>query len=359
MPEKGARDLPRSHDRGDRSSVRNGAPSPDSPAARRTPERRPSRGADGGSTSPDGDRAVLLMALGGPTSLDEVEPYLRDVRGGRPTPPALVEEFRERYRRIGGRSPLLDVSRAQARALENRLSTEGFSVRCEVGMRHWHPRVGEVVATLCGDGIRDLTGICLTPYFSTWSVGAYLTSLRDAVARCDGRVELRTVESWHREPALAQAFAARVLAGLSSLAERGYPDPVVLFTAHSLPQSPGEGGDPYVAHLEETRRAIEARLPPIRSRIAYQSVGRRDGPWLGPAVEKVVADCAESSEPAILVVPFGFLSDNLEILFDIDLELQEGAREIGLHLERTRSLNDDPLLIEALARAFHAASQRP
>lgn len=309
------------------------------------------------SASPAGERAVLLMAMGGPTSLEEVAPYLREVRGGRPTPPELIVEFRERYRRIGGRSPLLDISRAQARALENRLAVEGFSVRCEVGMRHWHPRIGEVAETLFRDGIRHLTGLCLTPYFSTWSVGAYFLSLRDAIGRWDTPIEVRTVESWHREPTLAEAFAARVRTQLSTMAERGFPDPVVLFTAHSLPQSPGEAGDPYVAQLEETRRAIEARLSPVRSRMAYQSVGRREGPWLGPPVESAVADCARTGESAILVVPFGFISDNLEILFDLDVDLQDRAHELGLHLERTSSLNDDPLVIDSLARAVLAANR--
>ncbi|HLY76571.1 MAG TPA: ferrochelatase [Thermoplasmata archaeon] len=346
-------------ERPNRSAARRAGPSLHIPRGQVSRECLPGQEVEALSAPPAEDRAVLLMALGGPTSLEEVEPYLRDVRGGRPTPPELVEEFRERYRRIGGRSPLLDVSRAQARALENRLSGEGFSVRCEVGMRHWHPRIGEVVERLFRDGIRDLTGICLTPYFSKWSVGAYLTSLRDAVARCEGRLETRTVDSWHQEPALAEAFAARVLATLSTMADRGFRDPVVLFTAHSLPQPPGEGGDPYVAQLEETRRAIEARLPPVRSRMAYQSVGRKEGPWLGPAMETVMADCARAGESAIVVVPFGFLSDNLEILFDLDVELQERAHQLGLHLTRTDSLNDDPLVIEALAHAVLSANQVP
>jgi ferrochelatase len=224
-------------------------------------------------------------------------------------------------------------------------------------MRHWHPRIGEAVEMLVRDGIRHLTGLCLTPYFSRWSVGAYLSSLREATRPWADRIEVRTVENWHREPALVEAFAQRVLAQLSTMADRGFRDPVVLFTAHSLPQSPGEVGDPYAAQLDETRRAIEARLPSIRSRMAFQSAGRREGAWLGPAVESVVTESAGAGESAILVVPFGFLSDNLEILFDLDIELQERARELDLHLERTGSLNDDPLVIEALARATLGASR--
>ncbi len=291
------------------------------------------------------------MALGGPASLPDVEPYLRDLRGGRATPSELVEEFRERYRRIGGGSPLVEITRRQASALERRLAAEGVPARCEVGMRHGHPKIGEAVTRLVDEGIDELTGLCMTPYYSTWSVGGYLSALRKAVEETDTPPRLRLVESWHHDPSLAQAFALKVSHRLHSLADRGVRDPLVLFTAHSLPGVKDPETEPYVVELAATRKAIGERLPPIRSRFAYQSVGRREGPWLGPSAEEELDRAARHGEKAVLVVPFGFVSDNLEILFDVEIEMREQARRLGLVFDRTDSLNDDPLLIDALAHA--------
>lgn len=304
-------------------------------------------------------RAVLLMALGGPTSLAEVEPYLRDLRGGRPTPPELVEEFRERYRRIGGGSPLVEVTRAQTRALERRLVASGDVARCDFGMRHWRPSIAEAVRRLVDEGLRDLTGLCLTPYFSAWSVGGYHAALRAAVEATDPSVRLRLVDHWHARPTLAEAFARKLSAGRAALAARGFPDPVVLFTAHSLPGVTDPAREPYVRQLAETREEIVRRVAPVRARMAYQSVGRREGPWLGPSAESELTRVAGAGERAVLAVPYGFVSDNLEILYDVDLEMREQARRDGLAFERTTSLNDDPLLIEALAEAVRDAPVAP
>ncbi|MHB8351919.1 MAG: ferrochelatase [Thermoplasmata archaeon] len=302
------------------------------------------------------ERAELLMALGGPSALSEVEPYLRDLRGGRPTPRELVEEIMERYRRIGGGSPLMDVTRAQARALERRLAAVGHPARCEVGMRHWNPHIEESVARLVDEGVTDLTGLCLTPYYSAWSVGGYQSALRKAVEATGRAVRLRLVESWGHDPSLAAAFAGKIAHRLAALEERGARDPLVLFTAHSLPGIHDPTTEPYVVELGATRKAIEARLPSIRSRFAYQSVGRREGPWLGPSAEEELERAARAGEKAVLVAPFGFVSDNLEILYDVEIEMRDLAGQRGMMFERTESLNDDPLLVEVLARAVLSAS---
>ncbi len=304
-------------------------------------------------TSPD--RGVVLMALGGPSSLDDVEPYLRDLREGRETPPELVAEFRERYRRIGGRTPLLDISRAQARALGERLAADGLEVPCTVGMRHSSPRIADAVRELLGLGIREIVGICLTPYYSSWSVGGYLTTLRQATDDAGSGTRLVPVESWNTEPGLVRSFAARVKRGLRDLAAQGVEDPVVLFTAHSLPGIADPDRDPYVLELAETRRLIEASLPALRSRLAYQSVGRRPGAWLGPSAETVLEELGRARERGVLVVPYGFVSDNLEILYDVDLEFREIAERAGLAFARAACPNDDPDLVEALAHAVRSA----
>jgi ferrochelatase len=295
--------------------------------------------------------AVLTMALGGPGSVDDVEAYLREMRRGRPTPPELVEEFRRRYRRIGGRSPLLEVSTRQAKALESRLTSEGYRVRTYVGMRHWHPFIREAVEDIAHDGAQAVVALCLTPYYSRMSVGAYFDAVKEAIRDHGLSLDVTCVDSWSDVPGLADAFAEQVATSLKTLAQEGFPDPFILFTAHSLPRKIVDEGDPYEKELRETREAIRARLPALRSRMAYQSAGHTSDPWLGPPIEDVIEELGRMGEKAILVVPFGFVSDHLEILYDVDIGAKECAAKHGIHLERTRSLNDNPVFIEALATA--------
>jgi len=292
---------------------------------------------------------VLLTAVGGPNSLDEVGPFLLDIRGGRPTPPQLVDEFRERYRRIGGRSPLLDISRAQARALEDRLNGDGGAYRCYVGMRNWRPYIREILPAVVGDDVERLIVLPLTPYYSRRSVGAYFAAVRDALPTLGRPLDVRYVESWNTEPALVQMFVAKIRVSLARFARKGFPDPVVVFTAHSLPKKLMDEGDPYERKLSETMALILERLPPLRARMAWQSAGRSEETWLGPPLEEVLEEIGEAGETSGLVVPFGFVSDHLEILYDVDIEARAFAAERGVHLERTESPNTDPGFIDAMA----------
>lgn len=299
---------------------------------------------------------VLLTAVGGPNSLEEVGPFLLDIRGGRPTPAQLVDDFRERYRRIGGRSPLLDISRAQATALEERLNSDGGAYRCYVGMRNWRPYILDVFPTVVADGIERLIVLPLTPYYSRRSVGAYFAAVKDALATQTRPPDVAYVESWNTEPALVRMFAAKIRASLERLAKRGFRDPVVLFTAHSLPKKLMDEGDPYERELSETMALILQRLPPLRTRMAWQSAGRTEEAWLGPPLEEVLVEIGKAGEKAVLVVPFGFVSDHLEILYDVDIEAREFAAERGVHLERTDSPNTDPGFIDAMAAAVRSVA---
>src|SRR6266567_5655427 len=181
--------------------------------------------------------AVLLMAYGGPGSLDEVEPYLRDVRGGRPTPPEFVQEIRQRYARIGGRSPIRELTEAQAAGVQRALD-ERFAVY--VGMRHWHPYIRDVVEHIVAHGHRRLVGLVLAPHYSAMSVGAYEKKLLDAAA---GRLDPALVRSWGDHPKFLDAVAARVVQALQRFPTPGAVQ--VLFTAHSLPERILATGDPY------------------------------------------------------------------------------------------------------------------
>lgn len=292
---------------------------------------------------------VLLMAYGGPLSLEDVGPYLLQVRGGRPTPPALVEEVRERYRLIGGRSPLLEHTLAQARALENCLNgRKATTVRTFVGMRHWHPYIHEVIPEVVAAGVRRLVAIPMAPHYSAMSVGAYRKALDEAMARVPNPPPVAFVERWGNHPGFIAAVAEKVEAALAR-----FPAPraevVTLFTAHSLPRRILATGDPYPDELQESARLVAQRAGLSRWHLAYQSAGHSPEPWLGPDVADFLADLAREGARHVLVVPVGFVCDHVEVLYDIDIELQRVAGALGVHLERTESLNDAPLLIEALS----------
>lgn len=301
----------------------------------------------------DDPYAVLLMALGTPNSLDEMAAYLSDVRGGRPTPSSLVEEMQRRYALVGGRSPLLDVTRAQARALANRLNAGAADGRARVyvGMRHWHPYIHETMATIVHDGLRDIVALPLTPHFSRLSVGAYLSKAAEARESLGGNLNLLHVTSWHTHPLFLRAVAEKVVAARERF-PAGSPDRILtLFTAHSLPVAIIDDGDPYGAQVEETARLLARQLDlrPGTWQVCYQSAGAVSVPWLGPQLKDVVVDLAQAGWRQILVVPIGFVSDHVEILYDIDIEAREQAEQAGARLERSESLNDSPLFIDALA----------
>ncbi len=299
---------------------------------------------------------MLLTAVGGPNNLDEVEPFLVDIRGGRPATPELVAEFRERYAKIGGASPLLEISTAQANALEARLRGLGSPFPCYVGMRNWTPRIRDVYAKMVSDGIGRIVVLPLTPYHSRRSVGAYFRAVREAEAQSMTPPETAYVDSWNTEPALIDAFVGKLEESRTRLAKRGFRDPAVVFTAHSLPKKLMEEGDDYERELQETMGLILARTKPMRARMAYQSAGRTDEPWLGPPLDETLEQVAREGERAVLVAPFGFISDHLELLYDLDIEARETAERLGMAFERAASLNTDPRFIDAMAAAIRSAA---
>lgn len=296
------------------------------------------------------DWAVLLMAYGGPNSLDDVGLYLLDVRGGRETPAELVEEVRERYAKIGGRSPLLAITRDQAAELEAHLNRGGSRHRVFVGMRHWYPYISEAVEEIRSAGFRRVVALCMAPYYSRMSVGAYAEKLRQAVER-DGALDVRLVESWHDHPQFIESLAAKVCAGLAQFAESERRHARVVFTAHSLPAAIMAQGDPYASQFEQTaeRVAQAAGLDRSAWMTAYQSAGASGARWLGPSLLETLPRLAGEGVKNLLVAPVGFVADHVEILYEIDMEARETAEKLGLRLERTESPNASPDFISALA----------
>jgi len=307
---------------------------------------------------------VLLMAYGAPESLEEVELFLLDVRGGRPTSPELVAEVAERYRSIGGGSPLLGVTRAQASALQAHLRARpelegGF--RVAVGMRHWQPRIAEAVAGLAAEGCTHLVAIPLAPHVSRMSVGAYFAALDEALAGLEPNLfrQVSRVAGFHDHPLFLDAWADRLRSALLRAVAAGWDleETEILFTAHSLPRSIVADGDPYPDQLLETAGEVMACLSgglpggweSLAWRFCYQSAGARAVPWLGPSVEETLDELAAAGRRRVLVAPIGFVSDHVEVLFDLDVEATERAGELAMTLVRTESLNTSPRFIEALA----------
>ncbi len=302
--------------------------------------------------------AVLMMAYGGPNSLEEIEPYLLDVRGGRPTPHELVEEIRERYAMIGGRSPLLRITRAQAHALEERLNAAGKAeYRTYVGMRHWFPYIREAVAQIVEDGLREVVALCMAPHYSRMSIGAYFRKVQEALG---ADLDVHFVQSWHDHPLFIEAIAEKVRAALERFPAEVRDKVKIVFTAHSLPASIVEQGDPYDAQLRETARLAAARLelPAETWQFCYQSAAAGSTKWLGPPIEDVVVELAEAGHKHILVAPIGFVADHVEVLYDIDIACRQLAEARGAHLERTESQNASPTFIAALADVVARAAQQ-
>ncbi len=292
--------------------------------------------------------AVLLMAYGGPGSLDEVEPYLMDVRGGRPTSAQFVEEVKHRYAQIGGRSPIRELTEAQAAGVRQALG-ERFAVY--VGMRHWHPYIRDAVAKIVADGHRRAVGIVLAPHYSALSVGAYEKQLLEATA---DRVETAMVHRWGDHAMFLDAVAGRVTRALDR-----FPSPrdvQVLFTAHSLPERILATGDPYPDELRTSAAAVAQRSGLAGWHFAFQSAGATPEPWLGPEAGALMTELARAGGRAFLIVPIGFVCDHVEILYDVDIVYQSLAQRLGVRLERTASLNDDPLLVGAVAQIARAAA---
>jgi protoporphyrin/coproporphyrin ferrochelatase len=303
--------------------------------------------------------AVLLMAMGGPDSLENVEPFLLDVRGGRPTPPELVEEIRQRYRATGGKSPAVAITRDVAKKFESRLNESGSQrYRVYVGLRHWHPFIKETYAELLDEAPEHIVGICMAPQQSSLSTGAYRKKVEEARSALRSTCPVSYVGSWNRHPKLIAAIVDHIKQGLLKFPADVRATVPVLFTAHSLPERIVAMNDPYPEEVKGTVEAVTALLGSQPTRFAYQSQGRSGEKWLGPTVESAVGDLSRAGHRHLLVAPIGFLCDHVETLYDIDIELKQLAANHGMQLERIAMLNDSPALIETLVDvlASHEAS---
>jgi ferrochelatase len=292
---------------------------------------------------------VLLMAYGTPRSQDEILPYYTDIRRGRPPTPELLAELTARYDAIGGISPLAQRTESQREELQRQLDVlepGRFTVR--LGLKHAHPMIEEAVDGFAKDGFTELVALVLAPHFSSYSIGQYVGRAREAAA--PHGIDVRSVDSWATEPAFIDFIANDMRHRLASMPS----DTRVLFTAHSLPQRIIDGGDPYPNELRSTAEAVASAIGLRESdqwSIAWQSAGRTPEPWIGPDILTVIDDLADArSTSAVLVSACGFVADHLEVLYDLDIEAKAHATARGLGFDRTACVNDDPVVMQALAR---------
>jgi ferrochelatase len=292
---------------------------------------------------------VLIMAYGGPNNLAEIPGYLADIRSGRVTPTAVLEEISHNYRQIGGKSPLLAFTTAQVEAIQGQLDPAKFKLY--LGMRHWSPWIEDAIRDMLDDGITQAVSLVMAPHFSELSIAKYQAKIEAALEMYRGHIEFAHIDSYHDVPGLIQPLAERVWDGLSRWPKAEWKNVHVVFSAHSLPARIIKMGDPYDSQLRETARLVAERagLGDEQWSWSYQSAGRSPEPWLGPQIEEYIPELAEKGIKNIISIPVGFVCDHVEILFDIDIKAQAAAKEHGVHLERPPALNTDPVFMKQLA----------
>ena len=290
--------------------------------------------------------ALVLMAYGSPDRLADVPAYYSDIRGGRPIRPELLDDLVARYRALGiddtdSRSPLNVVTEETRAALEQELGLPVFT-----GMRHWQPRIADAVDAALATGATTIGGLVLAPHWSSLSIGKYEALFEDAVA---GRAETRFVRSWGAEPGFVEVLADRVRGAAAH----------VVFTAHSLPARIVAEGDPYQDELLETSRLVADAAGLTDWSFTFQSESPTGEPWLGPDILDHLGDLRDRGVTEVLVCPVGFVSEHLEIRWDIDVEAADRARELGVELDRIAMPNAEPAFVSVLGVVARAALAVP
>lgn len=294
---------------------------------------------------------VLVMSYGTPESMDQIEAYYTHIRRGNPPSEEQLQELQSRYEAIvGGFFPLRKNTDNQVAALEKTLNEENSDIEfiCYQGLKHAQPFIEDGVEQMIKDGLTEAVGVVLAPHYSVMSVGSYIKRAKEKAEETG--LAIRFVESYHLHPKLLQALTARVENTLrTKFSDVPREEVKVIFTAHSLPSRILEMNDPYVDQLMATSQAIAEQAGLKQWQFGWQSAGQTATPWLGPDIlDTLQVIREEEGIKQVLICPIGFVSDHLEVLYDIDIECVQTAAKLGMHLERTESLNTDPLYMQTL-----------
>jgi len=301
-------------------------------------------------------KGVFLLAFGGADSIESVEPFVKNVLKGRIPTPELIEKARERYRLIGGKSPLLNITEAQGRAIADMLNSDPesrFDYRPFVGMRYWHPFIAETAGKMMAEGVTDAVAVIMSPILSLVATGAYIEDLEAAVG-LHGGPSVEMLGSWHMERPFRDLVADNIEKELAGIDRK---DALIIFSSHSLPAVAVEG-DPYEMIVGQASDFVMEKVGKADFRVAFQSKGAGARQWLGPETESVIEEAAQRGKKRVIVVPIGFAADHVETLYDIDILFKGLAAEKGLEFRRTPSLNTDPRFIGLLADMIKKVAEK-
>jgi len=294
--------------------------------------------------------SVLLVAFGGPNSMQDVRPFLANVLRGRTVPPERIEDVVHHYERIGGRSPLTELTMRQAAGLRVLLQRDGPRLPVYVGMRNWDPYLRDTLAEMQRDGVRRAVGVILAAQHSEAGWERYQRDVAGARAKLDGAApEIDFAPGWHDHLLFIDAVADQARATLDRLAADRRDAVQLIFTAHSIPTVMA-AGSPYEQQINAGARLVAERLGIADYTLAYQSrSGNPREPWLEPDIVAVVRERAARGVRDLLVVPIGFVCDHVEVLYDLDVEAKEAADALHIGFHRAPTVNDHPSFIRMLA----------
>ena len=305
-------------------------------------------------------QAVLLIAFGGPTSRDDIRPFLARVLKGIPIPAERVEEVAHHYEAVGGKSPLNEITERQAQALEKMLREHNAALPVYVGMRNSSPFFAETLRRMASDRVKKVLGFILSSHKTEASWDRYQKNIEDAGAELGGSApQVDYCGGWHDHPLFIQSWAERIEARLAELPPEKRRATPLVFTAHSLP-TPMAARSSYVADVQTTARLIAAALRHDRWSLAYQSrSGKPSDPWLEPDVNQAIGDIARENITDVIVAPIGFVCDHVEVLYDLDIETRQNAAAHGIRLLRAACPNDHPTFIRMMADVITAVLDKP
>ncbi|MFQ5464811.1 MAG: ferrochelatase [Thermodesulfobacteriota bacterium] len=298
-------------------------------------------------------KAALLLAFGGIEKTDDIEPFLKNILRGRPVSSVMLARTRERYEKIGGRSPLLDITRAQAAAVEKKLAEKGAAQKVYVGMRYWHPYIKDTIEEIIGDGVTRVTAAVMTPFTSPVATGGYEDDMAQIQSAGGSDIRVDFIGNWHLAPLLLEAVVDNIKVAVG---DADPADLLVIYSSHSLPREALEG-DAYEMKINQTV-AVLNKMFPADHRISYQSQGTSTISWLGPSTDDMIEEAKKLGKKGVVIVPLGFVADHVETLYDIDIMYRNFAESLGLVFKRSASLNTSPKFIELLAQEIKNLSER-